>query len=152
MLWLFVRPARVYLLGFFCSNSSVLFTVGSLSLLCLLFVSWFACSGGWCVGGLGVFHASRASVCLGPHLGWVWGWCTVKPVWALWWDILRIVPVRCFFCGIFVFFFCLVFSMHLYMRLFICALWSPAGKALTSWLSFVVSSCEFVLLFHWCPG
>ena len=29
-------------------------------------------------------------------------------------------------------------------RLFICALWSPAGKWLTSWLSFVVSNCEFV--------
>ena len=30
-------------------------------------------------------------------------------------------------------------------RLFICALWSPAGKGLTSWLSFVVStvSCHF---------
>ena len=27
-------------------------------------------------------------------------------------------------------------------RLFICALWSPAGKGLTSWLSFVVSYCE----------
>ena len=30
------------------------------------------------------------------------------------------------------------------MRLFICALWSPAGKGLTSWLSFVMSNCEFV--------
>ena len=29
-------------------------------------------------------------------------------------------------------------------RLFICALWSPAGKGLTSWLSFVVSNYEFV--------
>ena len=29
-------------------------------------------------------------------------------------------------------------------RLFICALWPPAGKGLTSWLSFVVSNCEFV--------
>ena len=29
-------------------------------------------------------------------------------------------------------------------RLFICALRSPAGKGLTSWLSFVVSNCEFV--------
>ena len=29
-------------------------------------------------------------------------------------------------------------------RLFICALWSPAGKGLTSWLSFVVSNCKFV--------
>ena len=28
--------------------------------------------------------------------------------------------------------------------LFICALRSPAGKGLTSWLSFVVSNCEFV--------
>ena len=30
------------------------------------------------------------------------------------------------------------------MRLFICALWSPVGKMLTSWLSLVVSNCEFV--------
>ena len=29
-------------------------------------------------------------------------------------------------------------------RLFICALWSPAGKGMTSWLSFVVSNCELV--------
>ena len=29
-------------------------------------------------------------------------------------------------------------------RLFICALWSPAGLGLTSWLSFVVYNCEFV--------
>ena len=29
-------------------------------------------------------------------------------------------------------------------RLFICALWSLAGKGLTSWLSFVVSNCECV--------
>ena len=27
---------------------------------------------------------------------------------------------------------------------FICALWPPAGKVLTSWLSFVVYNCEFV--------
>ena len=30
------------------------------------------------------------------------------------------------------------------MHLFIVALWSPAGKGLTSWLSFVMSNCEFV--------
>ena len=29
-------------------------------------------------------------------------------------------------------------------RLFICVLWSPAGKGLNSWLSFVVSNCEFI--------
>ena len=28
--------------------------------------------------------------------------------------------------------------------LFIAALWSPVGKGLTSWLSFVMSNCEFV--------
>ena len=33
---------------------------------------------------------------------------------------------------------------YAFVRLFICALWSPAGKGLTSWLSFVVSYCEFV--------
>ena len=40
-------------------------------------------------------------------------------------------------------FFCLVFAKP-FARLFICALWSPAGKGLTSWLSFVVSNFEFV--------
>ena len=38
-------------------------------------------------------------------------------------------------------FFCLAFAMSL------CAsvkLWSPAGKGLTYWLSFLVSNCEFV--------
>ena len=29
------------------------------------------------------------------------------------------------------------------VRLFICALWSPAVKGMTYWLSFVVSNCEF---------
>ena len=36
-------------------------------------------------------------------------------------------------------------------RLFICALWSPAGKGLNSWLSFVVSSVSLSLS-HWYPG
>ena len=36
-------------------------------------------------------------------------------------------------------------------RLFICALWSPAGKGLTSWLSFVVSSVSLSLS-HLYPG
>ena len=31
-----------------------------------------------------------------------------------------------------------------FVRLFVCALWSPAGNGLTSWLSFMVSNCEFV--------
>ena len=43
-----------------------------------------------------------------------------------------------------------VFAMFC-ARLFICALWSPAGKGLTSWLSFVVSSVSLSLS-HWYPG
>ena len=42
------------------------------------------------------------------------------------------------------FLFRLVFAMFC-ARLFICALWSPAGKGLTSWLSFVVSSVSLSL-------
>ena len=45
-------------------------------------------------------------------------------------DLLWFCSVLCLLC--------------LCARLFICALWSPAGKGLTSWLSFVVSNCEFV--------
>ena len=37
---------------------------------------------------------------------------------------------------------CLVFVML--SRLFIAALWAPAGKGLTSWLLFVTSNCDFV--------
>ena len=43
------------------------------------------------------------------------------------------------------FLFCLVFAMSL------CALWSPAEKGLTSWLSFVVSAVSLSLS-HWYPG
>ena len=51
-----------------------------------------------------------------------------KAVLLLW--IFYVFSVSCllFFCA----------------RLFICALWSPAEKGLASWLSFVVSDCEFV--------
>ena len=42
------------------------------------------------------------------------------------------------------FLFCLVFAMFC-ARLFICALWSPAGKGLTSWLSCVVSAVSLSL-------
>ena len=42
------------------------------------------------------------------------------------------------------FFFSVLCLLCLCASLFICALWSPAGKGLTSWLSFVVSNCEFV--------
>ena len=47
------------------------------------------------------------------------------------------------------FLFCLVFAMSLCA--FICALGSPAGKGLTSWLSFVVSTMSLSLS-HWYLG
>ena len=47
-------------------------------------------------------------------------------------DVLCFCSVLCLLC--------------LCARLFICALWSPAGKGLTSWLSFVVSNLLATLL------
>ena len=38
-------------------------------------------------------------------------------------------------------YFCLVL-LCFHARLFVDALWSPAGKGLTSWLSFVMSYCD----------
>ena len=51
-----------------------------------------------------------------------------KAVLLLW--IFYVLSVLCLLC--------------LCARLFICALWPPTGKGLTSWLSFVVYNCEFV--------
>ena len=42
-------------------------------------------------------------------------------------------------------FFCLVFTMFC-TRLFIYALWSPSGLGLTSWISCVVSNCEYLMV------
>ena len=39
--------------------------------------------------------------------------------------------------------FCLVL-LCFHARLFVDALWSPTGKGLTSWLSFVMSNCDVV--------
>ena len=48
-------------------------------------------------------------------------------------------------------YFCLVL-LCFHARLFVDALWSPAGKGLTSWLSFVMSNCDVVTfpLVSWC--
>ena len=48
------------------------------------------------------------------------------------------------------FLFCLVFAMSLCASVK-CALWLPAGKGLTSWLSFLVSAVSLSLS-HWYPG
>ena len=64
-------------------------------------------------------------------------------IWILKEAAKLIVPRRYFFCGSFMFY-SLLCLLCLCARLFICALWSSAGKGLTSWLTFVVSNCEFV--------
>ena len=51
-------------------------------------------------------------------------------------------------------YFCLVL-LCFHAHLFVDALWSPAGKGLASWLSFVMSNCDVVtyLLVYWVrPG
>ena len=50
-------------------------------------------------------------------------------------------------------YFCLVF-LCFHACLFVDALWSPAGKGLTSWLSFVMSNCDIVTfpLVSWVGG
>ena len=49
-------------------------------------------------------------------------------------------------------YFCLVL-LCFHARLFVNALWSPAGKGLTSWLSFEISNCDAsigILVEVWC--
>ena len=63
---------------------------------------------------------------------------------ALWNRIKSSLTVTSFVDSLCFFLSCLVSKICFHARLFICALWSPAGKGLTSWLSFVVSNCDFV--------
>ena len=99
--------------------------------------------GGGALVGWGSFMRTR-HLCVLVRV-WAWGGVgAVGPVWALqlyvftdrskavlllW--VICVVSVECllYFCA----------------RLFIVASWSPAGKGLTSWLSFVMSvmCCEF---------
>ena len=88
-------------------------------------------------------------MCRGPHQNKGRGWRRKtglsppvkyftdrsKAVLLLWIFYVFVLTCVCYVCS----------------RLFICALWSPAGKGLTSWLSFVVSSVSLSLS-HWYPG
>ena len=74
---------------------------------------------------------SKLGLCVLIHI------CIKGEVGASFVDLLCFCSVLCLLC--------------LCARLFICALWSPAGKGLTSWLSFVVSPVSLSLS-HWYPG
>ena len=105
---------------------SVLFTVESLSLLYLLFISWFICSRRCFIDKLGSFMQTKY-VCVMIHT-WIKG--EVGTV-NLQLNILLTLPRWYFFCGSFIFFSVLCL-LWLCVHLFIFALWSPAGKGLTS--------------------
>ena len=69
-------------------------------------------------------------------------YCTFKPVYPpvkyFYWPFqggASFVDLLCYFCLVLLCF---------HARLFVDALWSPAGKLLTSWLSFVMSNCDVV--------
>ena len=122
----------------------------SLSLLYLLVISWFICFRRWCIDKLGVFHANQ-------YIYVSWSTSELR---------VRLAPLNRFKSSSKIFYwpfqggtslvdilcFCSVLCLLcLCARLFICALWSPAGKGLTSWLSFVVSTVSLSLS-HWYPG
>ena len=88
-------------------------------------------------------------MCPGPHQNKGRGWCRkidLSPPVKYFTDRSKAVLLL---WTHYVFEFCLVFALC--ARMFICALWSPAGKGLTSWLSFVVSTVSLSLS-HWYPG
>ena len=91
---------------------------------------------------LGIFHANQ-------NIYVSWSTSELRVTLSLWNRFkpsskifLLTIPRWYFFCGSFMYFLsCVCYGLCF---LFICALWSPAGKGLTSWFSFVVSNCEFV--------
>ena len=70
MLWLFVGPAGVCLLDFFCSGIQFYLLLSP----CLCFVSLLCLDlcvlGDGALVSWGVFHAGQVSVCLDPHLNY----------------------------------------------------------------------------------
>ena len=113
------------------------------------FISWFICFRRWCIDKLGVYHANQTAMCIDPHLNWGWGWRTVKPVQALEWNIFTDHSRAVLLLWI-IYVISVLFLLCFCANLFIHALWSPAEKGLTSWLSFVMSNCEVVIFQY--PG
>ena len=93
---------------------------------------------------------SLSKMCPGPHQKQGWGLrrkTGLSPPVKYFTDRSKAVLLLWIF-----YVFCSVLCLLcLCARLFICALWSHAGKGLTSWLSFVVSTVS-LSLFHWYPG
>ena len=123
---------------------SVVCTVESLSLFHLLFISWFICTKRWFIDKLGLFLANQKCMCINPGQNYGWwlyrGTILSHPV-----IFLLTVPRRYFFCGSF------LFAFVILSLLCLAALWAPAGKVLTSWLSCMWRFVVILSLSIWCP-
>ena len=78
---------------------------------------------------LGVFHANQTSMCLDLHLNSGSDWCYetgLNPSVKYFTDHSKAVLLLWIICVIY------VLDFFMLLRLFIAALWSPAGKGLTS--------------------
>ena len=124
------------------------FTVESLSLLHLLVLSWFICSGRWCIDTLLVFHAniyvswstSELRVRLAPLNRF-------KPSSKIfYWPFQGSTSFKDLLC-----FFCLVFAMHLWASVYMCLVVTCWGKG---WPFGSCLWCPTVSLSlsHWYPG
>ena len=143
---------------------SVLLTVESLSLLYLLFISWFICTRKWCVDTSGVIHANQTS---NDYVSWsirIWTkggvgapWNRFKPSSKI---ILLTVPRRYFSCGSFVWFMVCVL-IHILTKGAVGVLlnrFKPSSKIFQGVASFVDYLCYFCLVFvmlsctssYWC--
>ena len=143
MLWLCVGPTGVYLLDFFCSGVQFNLLLSPCPcFVSLLYLDLYVLGGDALISWGSFVRAGCLCVLVRVWVGGEVG--AVRPVWALQWSILLTVPGRCFFCGSFVFLFCLVFAVFC-ARLFVCALWSPAGGGGTGLLALVCGVfCGFV--------
>ena len=140
MLWLLSGPWGFGCWIFFWFRYSVLFTVGSLSLICLLVYLDLYVLGDDALVGWGSFMRAKF-LCVFIHILIKGEVGAVKPVRALRWGILLTVPGQCFFCGSFMFLFCLVFVMSLSVYMcFVVTCWERADL-----LALVCGVyCEFV--------
>ena len=136
---------RGLLVGFLLLRYSVLFTVESLSLLYLLFISLILCSRRWCIDKLCVFHANQTSMCL-VHV-WTKGEVGVPFNWFKPSSKIRFTDrsKAVLLCG----------SFMLFLSCFVMLSCTSVCwfRVVTCWerADLLVLVCDF-LLWHWCPG
>ena len=134
---------------FFCSCFQFYLLLSPYVCFISFFLSWFTCSGRWCIDKSGVFHANQISMCLGPHLNLGWGWCSetgLSPPVEYFTDRQR----RYFFCGSFMFFLSCVCYPFVRVCLFVsCCHLLVKGRPLGSQLWCITVSLS---LSHWYPG